>query len=84
MRVRRKHNVVLLAIRRDTLRSVILKCLVYADANCLLLLKTATMKFITDNGKDVMASESFSLLRESPELVAEVMNAKIVTIRNLK
>lgn len=61
-----------------------IKCLVYADANSLLLLKNAMMNFITDNGKDVMASESFSLLRESPELMAEVMNVMVDQIESLK
>jgi hypothetical protein len=52
--------------------------LLYADANSLPLLKNAAMNFITENTDDVIVSESFSLLRESPDLMTEVMKALFI------
>jgi hypothetical protein len=49
--------------------------LLYADANSLSQLKEAAMNCITENSKDVIASESFALLSESTVLMTEVMKA---------
>ena len=57
-----------------------IECLLYADGNNLSLLKDATMKFITRNGSNVVESDSFSLLRESPALMTEVMKALVQRI----
>ena len=57
-----------------------IECLLYADGSNLSLLKDATMKFITRNGGDVMESDSFSLLHESPVLMKEVMKALVQRI----
>jgi hypothetical protein len=42
------------------------------------------MNFITENSQDVIVSESFSLLRESPDLMTEVMRALSNQIVSLK
>lgn len=49
--------------------------LMYADGNSLTLVKEAAMKYISENPKEVLASDSFRLLQESPALMAEVMQA---------
>jgi hypothetical protein len=58
--------------------------LLYADANSLSLLKDAAMNFITENSKDVIASESFALLSESTVLMTEVMKALSNVIESSK
>ena len=47
-------------------------------------MKGATMKFIAANAQDVMISESFSLLRESSELMEKVMQAMANQMETLK
>ena len=46
-----------------------------ADGNGHALVKAAAKKFIMENGKDVVASESFELLHESLPLMREVVAA---------
>lgn len=50
-------------------------CLLQADGNNLPLLKKASMEFIVTNAVDVVASESYSRLRESPTMTDEVILA---------
>jgi hypothetical protein len=47
--------------------------LLYADGTLCLGLKKAVMDFIVNNGKSVIASPSFAKLKESTELMTEVM-----------
>ena len=49
--------------------------LLYADANNLFDVKKAVMEFITENAEEVIASESFQLLSESPQLIKEVLTS---------
>ena len=49
--------------------------LLYADGNELALLKKAAMDFISQNSAQVVVSESYSLLSESPSLMSEVVVA---------
>ena len=58
--------------------------LLYADANNLLVVKRAVMDFITDNAEEVIATESFQLLSESPQLMKEVMKSMANHISTLK
>lgn len=60
--------------------------LLYADGTLCLGLKKAVMDYIIDNGQGVIASPSFSRLKESSELMTEVMTelAKAATDRKRK
>ena len=53
----------------------VINTLLYADSNSLPLVKNTSIKFIVENAEEVMESESFLLLRESPALMTEVMKA---------
>lgn len=39
------------------------------------IVKKAVMEFITENAEEVIASESFQLLSESPQLIKEVLTS---------
>ena len=57
-----------------TVDNVISK-LLEADGGSFAVVKEAAMKFILDNAEEVVGSESYSLLRQSPSLMVEVMMA---------
>eukprot|EP00956_Cyclotella_meneghiniana_P018427 scaffold30656_cov62-Cyclotella_meneghiniana.AAC.3 len=63
-----------------TVDSVIDK-LLYADSYNLSMLKKATMGFIVKHGGEVMASDSYDRLDESPKLRKEVMSAAFESSR---
>eukprot|EP00956_Cyclotella_meneghiniana_P025944 scaffold55148_cov49-Cyclotella_meneghiniana.AAC.13 len=53
--------------------------LLYADGKSCPLLKKAAMDFIIDHGEEVIESESYEKLDESPQLRKEVMKASFVS-----
>ena len=53
----------------------VVETLLHADSNSLPLVKDAAMKYLLEKAEEVMESESFLLLRESPTLTTEVMKA---------
>eukprot|EP00956_Cyclotella_meneghiniana_P021471 scaffold39184_cov22-Cyclotella_meneghiniana.AAC.4 len=56
--------------------------LLYADGKSCPLLKKAAMDFIIDHGEEVIESESYNKLDESPQLRKEVMKAFASRARN--
>ena len=53
----------------------------YADSHSIGMLKKAAMDFIVKHGREVMASDSYDRLYESPKLTKEVMSAAFESSR---
>jgi hypothetical protein len=58
--------------------------LLSADGKSCQLLKKAVMKFIVEHGDEVIESDSYDMLDESPKLRKEVMKAMIVALSEKK
>ena len=55
----------------------------FADATNCALLKEATMEYFVTNAQDVMATEGFAQVKESPAVLTELMTAMAVSIQTV-